>query len=181
MAWWQIWRSASTEQHRTDPPDVSAGFPTHTYPPETGNDASETGGDASGTGGVTEREPQGWRLTPPLTLSSDRAMPVTANPALQRMLASHIPVPQLAATARPMGHDRRIDGPIGTVSSVMRTVSSSPDALMASTHVVGGDLVLRRKPLASADESTLPVGPVRRTASGVRLSGHPTPGPALGP
>lgn len=152
MAWWQVWRrsddsatvagTGASENGAGSVDDgplatiAPAGHPTpviHRVP-----DAEPT------AAGTQPREPQGWRLLPPPVLLAHNAMPVTANMAVQRSLAAHIPVPQLAATARPLGHERRADGPIG-MASVVRTVSASASALLPATHTAGTDLVLRRK------------------------------------
>ena len=139
--------------------------------------------DAESTAAVSQpREPQGWRLLPPPELLAHNAMPVTANMAVQRSLAAHIPVSQLAATSRPLGHERRADGPIGTVASVLRTVSASAEALLPATHFAGTDLVLRRKTAAgegpSTEEHSTPTSRPRPSVSSpVDMSFESSPSP----
>ncbi len=140
--------------------------------------------DAESTAAVSQpREPQGWRLLPPPELLAHNAMPVTANMAVQRSLAAHIPVSQLAATSRPLGHERRADGPIGTVASVLRMVSASAGALLPVTHIAGSDLVLRRKTAASegplTEDYPTPTSPARpSTNKPVDRSFQSSPSPA---
>ena len=154
MAWWQVWRRsddsatvAGTGASENGAGSVDDGPLATTAPAGHPTPVIHRVPDVEPTAAVSQpREPQGWRLLPPPVLLAHKAMPVTANMAVQRSLAAHIPVPQLAATARPLGHERRADGPIG-MASVLRTVSASASAsaLLPATHIAGPDLVLRRK------------------------------------
>ena len=153
MAWWQVWRRsddsatvAGISASENGAGSVDDGFLATTAPAGHPTPVIHRVPDAEPTAAGTQpREPQGWRLLPPPVLLAHNAMPVTANMAVQRSLAAHIPVPQLAATSRPLGHERRADGPIGTVASVLCSVSTSASALLPATHMAGTDLVLRRK------------------------------------
>ncbi len=153
MVWWQVWRrsdDSATVSNSGASPDTSGRVDdaplAETAPPGDPTSTIHRVPDGEATVAVAQpREPQGWRLLPRPELLSHKAMPVTANMAVQRSLAAHIPVPQLALTSRPLGHERRPDGPFGTVASVMRTVSALAGALLPATHVAGPDLVLRRR------------------------------------
>ena len=110
MAWWRFGRAERDGAAATDPvarpeaPSVTAPAPTP----------------------VTQRssEPQGWRIVDPVATTADRPMPLTFDATVQRALASHTTPERLLATGRPMGHEVRRDGPIGTVGSLMRSVGS---------------------------------------------------------
>lgn len=167
MAWWKIWRKVGGNETESDagvrPVDVADSVtdtkadsaPADPRPADSGSTIGNSGSTAtihrvtdheSAPAGVAS-EPQGWRLLAPPTLLSAVPMPTTFNSSLQRSLASHIPTDQLAATSRALGHDLRADGPIGTVKSVLRTVSASAADVLPATLASGPDLVLRRKVL----------------------------------
>ena len=191
MAWWQVWRRsddsatvASSDASLDGTGKFDHGPLAATAPSGNSTPMIHRLPDAESTAAVSEpREPQGWRLLPPPALLAHNAMPVTANMVVQRSLAAHIPVSQLAATSRPLGHERRADGPFGTVASVLRTVSASAEALLPATHIVGTDLVLRRKAAAgegpSAEEYSTPAPRPRSSVdSSVGRSSESTPAPA---
>ncbi len=180
MAWWQIWRKVGGGEAESNAGVQSAGS-AESVAPSSMDSGQLDSGSASGSplGGVgtsgegrihrvadTESEPtgvsgepQGWRLLAPPRLLSATPMPTTFNSSLQRTLAAHIPTGQLAATSRPLGHDLRADGPIGTVKSVMRTVSSSAADVLPATLASGTDLILRRK-ILPPEEAAVFGGPL---------------------